>query len=357
MEKLEDKFTAWYSLAVPKFDSDQLKARLQTVSELKQALVEKDVPQLVREFYRLPSNGAYAETMRKALAKDTKYIPKNDDAELAVIAGAVIYSTLAKPSNVADALSLAVFCTEAGGMRVSERVDDVVAGCDEYLRVESIRVREESEGIPALSVDTFTTAVKGLQAHYPAGVPAYGAALDEALTKFATSLKTYSTSVGSYIKTMENHRNEESDILYWILGESTVEGDRYSGMDTKKASILVASDLAQITQFLPGPTSASSLMRKMLRLAAGDNDPHLTISECVDSLEKSRREALAANFSPHDAVLMPILFAFSKAVESGGQGWTSAFSTQTLLEPDKKLRASSIADQLYSELLLRRALS
>jgi len=169
LEKLEDKFVGWYPLVVPKSEPEQIKARLQAVSELSEKLALADVPKLVRQFYRLPVDPAYVQTLRKALAKDENYVPSNDSAELAVIAGAVIYSRLSESSQVADAVAFGVVCVEACGTRNAARIDDVVAGCREYLAQEAVRVRDDNGSVPALPTEVFSAGIKGLQTHYAAG--------------------------------------------------------------------------------------------------------------------------------------------------------------------------------------------
>lgn len=357
MGLLEDKFSEWYSLVVPKAEKEQVNARLASVSDLSKGLKQAQVPQLIRQFYRLPVDTAYVETLRKALdAKDGKYIPSEDAAELAVIAAATVCLAVAKPSHIADAVALGVSCVEAAGMRKAERIDAVVVQCRQYLLDEGVRVREEKKTIPKLATDAFLTGIKGLPPHYPAGLPTYGEALDGLLVSFAGALDKYAKDLGEFIEGIERLRTEESTILYWILGERTVDGVRYSELDIKKACMFVAVDLAHLTGDLPGPISAPVFMQKMLAHTFGES-AKASITTCVDALDPTQRQSIATTFVPKDAVLMPILFAVAKSVESGGTGWTSAFSTQTGLEPQRKMEPIRIAEQLYSELLLLRAIS
>jgi GTPase-associated system-like protein len=358
VERLENVFAKWYSLVVPSFSAEQLHARLKSISQLTHGLATADVLKLVRQFYRLPVDSGYVQTLRKAIDDhDKKYVQSDDAAELAVIAGGVVYSAASESSHLADAVSLAVFCTEAVGMRKVERIDEVVKQCYQYLQEEGIRVREKKETAPKLSTDFFAEAVGNLKNQYPQGLPVYAPLLETALLQLNTALGAYSTSLAQYVERMEQHRTEESNILYWLLGQRTRDGRRYADVEIKKAAIVVATDLAGMTGFLPGPVGAPAFMKQLLEQSPGDVEGMVTISKCVDTLTPPERKMMASNHGAKDAALMPILFAISKAEESGGTGWTSAFSTQTGLDPTSEVKPIKIAEQVYSELLLLRAIS
>jgi hypothetical protein len=358
LQTLEDKFSEWYSIAVPNFTPQQAAARLQAVAVLKQGLKSNNVRSLVRLFYGMPVGDTYLQSFRKVLKdKDGTYV-SNDMAELSIVAGGVIYSAVAEPDSIADAASLAVSCMEAAGLREKRRLDDVVNRCKAYLVEESVRVRDSENQISEFPYKSFAVAIAKFKSSYT-DPEAFGAAVDDHLLKLNAALKEYTKAVDETISRMERRRREESNILYWLFGQTTTT-DRipYSGLDKKVACLAAAVDLAKLTEDLPGPIGARSFIQRLIESASGKAPASTSISDCVTATDEGRRSTLLEGYdSQEDSLFAPISFALAKANESGGDtSWQSAFKNRTELDPTKKMRPADLSELFYSEILLRRAL-
>lgn len=354
---LEDKFPEWYAIVVPNFTAAQAESRLKAALAIAKGLKKPLVPQLVRMFYRLPVEEAYKNDFRQQLkGEDPQYV-SNDEAELAIIAGAVIVSKLKESSNEADAIALAVRCVEAGGLRKSERTNDVVNQCQEYLVHEAVRVRSEHPKLPEFPDKTLAATI-GKVKEKIGDLNTYSQAVEEQLLKLASSIRAQFDRTADLVATLERRRTEESNILYWLFGEATIEGrSPYSTMSELEATLPIAYDLASMMEDLPGPAGVRTFMRKMLRVSGYKDSGTASVADVVNSLKDGHRERYTPSKRVDDAFLMPVTFALEKSKESGGTDWLSAFKTQTLLDPKKKIGLIDLCDLFYTERLLLKALS
>jgi hypothetical protein len=357
LQPLQEVFPAWYSLVDPTAESAKIVALVSSITTTASKFPHSDARKLIRLFYRFPVDQAFESNFRKMAQEGSEQSAAGDGAMLAILAGAVIYAIAAKSSTAADAVSLGVQCIEISGVRSANRIDQVVQQTQHYLKAEGVRVRESNGKTPVFQDEAFTKQLSGLSAHHGAGLPTYAPQLEEILGKLSQAIGKFSKEVAKHIDEFAQVREEESDILYWLLGEKTRTNLKYGELDLPRACFLAAYDLAEMTKLLPGPIGASLFLRKMLSNSLNGEKKKVTFSESVNSLTDDDRKAFIPRFTISDPIFSPLLFAVSKAEEGGGKGWGAAFTTQTSLDPKKAIEPVKLAEQIYSEILLIRALS
>jgi len=349
----ESRFMEWYSVAVPGFDLKQGKSRLEAVREMRTGVSKSNMSGFIRLFFSLPLSTEFVDWFRARLKqKDESYV-SHDQAELAVVAAGLLYSLLETNSELANIAALAIFCVEAAGIRKQPRVDDVVFRSREYLVQQGVAVRENR---------VMTCSFPGSSLLENAQEEESDKESDLSRTEATTILNTLHScfeKIEKNLISLERRHREESDILYWLMGESTLgRHEHFSGFKPAEACLLSAIDLARLTQDLPAPIGAKAFLNRMLRLSSDSEGAKLNITEVVVALHKDRRKEILERYAVKDPILNPLLFAISKSEESGGApSWSAAFKNVTQLDPKKKLAALDLAELFYSELLLSKAMT
>jgi GTPase-associated system helical domain len=356
-------FAEWYNAVALRPKAETLEVRWKAVEAVTAAHKVKKTPDLARVFFKLPGGGTVADELRNAAKKeDTTYIAENDQTELTVLAGGVIALLMAKSSSQADAAALAVVCIEAQGLRKAPRLQGVVDHCRQYLADESVRVRAIDENpVKDLNVATLTKRITERGGVGVSDANSVWNGMDAVFKDVLSDHTAHTKSANLAINESAKRLSEQTDILWWLFGGYTLDGKRaFSELGVPEACYWGARDLAKLTRFMPGPFASPAFLHRMLRLVKDRLPAHVRISDAVDECEKGWKENWLPDLAGQQQVpdVCPMLFAISKSVEvGGGAGWTAAFDHATGLAAGDKLAPTHLAAQIYSELLLLRALS
>ena len=223
---LKDSFSEWYSVVDPGFTGEKITCRLTSITKIAGSTTTKRVVNVVSLFYGVTTDHVFIDEIRAALRDADDTYVSHDTAELAVVAAGVLYLILSKPGNVANTAALFLLCGEYGGMRGTPRIDAVVVRARNYLFEEGSRVREEVLHLPNMA-ELLKTPTKKLQAVAKEGTAAAEAESDtnvglEIQSDILTAFKAYASGMAEALNNLEKRRQEESSVLYWLLGERTL---------------------------------------------------------------------------------------------------------------------------------------
>jgi len=348
-------FADWYT-QVQDIDGPTLKLRWKAVEAAHAALSTEQVPSLLRVFYSRPQADQAKESLRSAAkTADDLFLMDRDDAELSVLAGAVIaHAVNQEGNNLADSLALGVVCMEAEGLRQVGRMQGVVSDVWKYIGAEAVRIRKaEQDSFPKIQTPDLTTAIKSLKAHSECAALAEGVELAfRALTK---ALDDHSQMLEGAVVSLQ--RREETDVLWWLFGGCSLDSTLgFSDMSTGEACFLGARDLSKLTNLLPGPVAARAFLKKMLDSTKSGSSVKLTLKEGVDEFYQRSTNWKVPATTDAVADCCPMLFGLHKCVESGGGAWTDAFHHQTGINAGAEMDAVALASQIYHELLFLRSI-
>jgi hypothetical protein len=356
-------FTEWYNTISLRPTAETLEARWKAVEAVAAGQKVKKIPDLARVFFKLPGGNMAADELRNAARKeDTTYLAENDQNELSVLAGGVIAELVGKSSSQADVAALTVSCIEAQGLRQAPRLEGVVDECMQYLANESVRVRAVGgDSVKDMNVASLTKRITERGGVAVSDVNSVWNGMDAVLKDFLSQHTAHTTSIESAVSQTSNRLAEQMDILWWLLGEHTLDGKKaFSGLGIPEACYWGAKDLAKLTRFMPGPFAAPAFLHRMLRLVKDRLPAQVRISDAVDECEKEWKEQWLPELGGQQQIpdASPMLFAIAKSVEvGGGSGWTAAFDHATGLSASAKLAPAQLALQVYNEVSLLRALS
>ena len=310
---------------------DVIQRRWTGASSLARAVTRPTLDALIRIAFgiRDVKGSCSAEWLRDQLVKaDAAFSLVNNDRELQLMGAAGLLALYITPTEMTISAALGAVTSSLGRQRVLHLPCDILARAERVLHEQSERVRTRvptsSPQIGAAISAAFQNAGQGFQQGGQDATAAFTQSLEGsriAIQAVLESLDVLQTSLSA--------RDEELDILWWLVGGRTSFGGRRFGDVAHSAQpLLFARDLAALTKLLPGPPSISSI------LARATSEPHETcsVAECVNicDLEWIER-SLKADPSP---VCQPIHFALSRRLETrDDSSWIPGWQAQTQLDP------------------------
>jgi GTPase-associated system helical domain len=259
--------------------------------------------------------------------------------EVGILAAAILSKAWAgKPSEVASVGALAIGAGEFLGWKA--RVPQLHGSAKTYLAQAALSVRDPED--PELEgtglADSAEVSFPDDSAHSP-----------ERSRELHEELKDLRSELDEAIVLLEEANRavaEQTSILWWLFGEHLLDGRAW--VDVKEAGrpLEFARDLFAITRFIPGPFGAPRFLRRALAQTEMDADRDLTVGGAVREVQESSKVRSATPAPASSPLLMPILCCLHQ-VEYPAQARPGALHRS----------AMEIAEQLYRELLIQRALS
>lgn len=153
-------------------------------------------------------------------------------------------------------------------------------------------------------------------------------------------------SVSRFIKLQD----EELQMLWWVIGGRSEDRNiPFKGVTAKQKPLVFAKELADSTEFLPGPSSAKALLA---RAGLKEGGGKITIPAAVNASDVDWLASLGvqADISP---VSMPVHSAIFRKLETGDKtSWISGWTAVTGIRQDYSLSALTLGNLFYRERLL-----
>lgn len=151
---------------------------------------------------------------------------------------------------------------------------------------------------------------------------------------------------------------EETDILWWILGETCNETELpFRTLPVGAAALLAALDLAQLTTLLPAHSSSHALLHRVLAAHGNPAEASTSLAEAINGVPREVRERMAAAMkgSSHPR-LMPLTVALrSSLLTKGDLDWIPVFESACEISAGTRLAPVTIATQFLVERLFLKA--
>jgi hypothetical protein len=138
-------------------------------------------------------------------------------------------------------------------------------------------------------------------------------------------------------------------MLWWVFGERSEDLNQlFKDVPAKAQPLVFAKELADVTEFRPGPISTKGLLSR----AGLKENKKLTIPEAVNACEASWLKSLvqAENVSP---LSLPIHFAIGRKLETNDDAsWIVGWATSCGIEEKHAFPALTLGNLFYRERLL-----
>jgi hypothetical protein len=362
MSNLDGKFGAWLKIVLPDSGIAERDQRLNVIREFVATVSKEDILTLDFAFYSAATEQPTIERLRSAMRViDTSFDSKND-AELAVLAAGVLFEILERGGDLAATTALAILCADFGALAGNNHVTELVTKARQFIGAEGIRIREEGVALPNLG-EVLRSALEPRDKEEDKDAEDTNAEEDDAdnepsLHRVVGALADYGDKIHQSLASIEARRAEQSDVLYWLLsGRRQITGVPLKGLKKEQAALFVAVELANLTRQVPGPASASAILSTLLDQCKKSTAPEVTLEACIQSIEAQDGTKHLTKLKVVHPLISPISFALVKAEENGwADGWQNAVKTQTRKSASTKYPVLKIAEQLYCEILLSRAL-
>ncbi len=233
-------------------------------------------------------------------------------------------------------------------------IPDIVQDALQFLADESAALRDIG-GVAVKTIEVPKDGIDGVVAAFNANTPQ---SASDPWTKVINCQIAQIRTLNGQVSLLDKRYNllrEESDILWWLTGESSrIAGDSFSELPMAIVPILIGRELAELTKQLPGPVAMEAFAGRMLTRTQNETKKAIQLAQSVNALERSLRETWHKSHGAHAALdLCPALYACSSSLTvEGAKEWYSAFKTASSLDATVKLTPLELARQTYLESLL-----
>lgn len=361
-----NQFADWYRLANLTFTAEGLEKRSQGIEQLGVEIKYDSVLDIVRL-----SRGEYVpptflNSVIEAFAQFDLTFPRRDNTvEVQVLAGCVIaYLLKGKPSSKSDVAALASVTSDFFSIRRQTIIPDFLEMAQLYLRAEGDRVRQLADIDSTSSAPQKTISQKEINIAKEAVTQGFSAAsvvgvVDTLISEITQGRATISeflnvlVKANSGLKGNQEILQEESNILWWLLGETSRDLDQHvSALPLPAASIIIAKELSDHTFLQPGPVSAKHLLNKMLSIGR-KRLSDTTLHEATNLAPRDWREKWLPSISAVVLDLCPVMLATSNSLSTNGaDDWLPIYEKAMGNNAKEKISATDLAFQVYLECTL-----
>ncbi len=352
----EVDFPSWYQEFLIGLDTARVQQRWSGVMSAVKTATTEDIEGLVRLAFGkragalAPTQGAEERLRRKMRQSDELFPTQGNDREMEVLAAVILSQLLKQESIKAATAALMVTTASFGGARTVNLAVDIVSAAEQAIAdiSDALRLRPNVESmLPAAAPKIDITAARQKVSENALG-DAIGT-LAESVDKVLAALHQRQVRAGKAIAQFLAAQDEELQMLWWHVGGRSWDlKKRFADVDPVVRPLILAKELADITETLPGPASIPALLS---RSGVGD-DGVLRVSEVINAADTTwLSRLLGPNASP---MTHPLHFAIQRQSETGvGDAWVANWAAVAGLEANHALSPLTLATLFYRERLLK----
>ena len=354
---MHPEFGRWYGAVSLGEDREKTNRRWAGVSALVAGATRADVESMICVTFRIKQE-ASAESLariRKPFKDaDDLFEMHGNDRELEVLSGAVLAVLFEKGGDNAATAALAVTTAALGGARRFDLPMDLTALAEQTIA----RIAEERRKRPDLTRHASAESTK-LDFDKSVAKVTEAPNWESVKAAFTLAAESVATVIGKVARanagaidaanTFISIQDEELEMLWWMFGERSDDLDcPFSVIPAEAQSLVLAKELADATQFLPGPISAKPLLSR-----AGLKDKKkVTISAAVNRCESKWLSSFVTD-SSFSLVSQPIHFAIRRKLETGDQtSWIAGWAATAGVDADHAMSPLTLGTLFYRERLL-----
>jgi hypothetical protein len=350
-------FPSWYRNLTIQPSSQELEARWKLVEAIADNLTNEralGVAGLV--FKEFPSRAKPLEWLEEIIREaDSSFPLKDNEAEISLLSAVSAIQLLEADEGSTQAHITALAIQSCVFRKWTPVLPELLNASAAYLASESVRAREATPRPGEIKVNGMAKPVKTLKDAIDQGSPQLAMVAD-ALMAVSTEIRNLQRQLKA-LRESSKHEilAEELNVLWWLMGESSPLADRPFQELGKGAPLILAKDIALLTEVLPVLPRTRAFLSKALALANADADVtgadavQAMSAELVAELLKGLPLDLAKDF-------LPLSVALSRRSEVGdADTWIDPTSRLVVFDFKAKLPAAELGLQFYQENMLVRA--
>lgn len=350
-------FARWYRTLDLEPNPEGEARRRGAVRALVEAAEWEDIETLVRIALKVkkpPSHDATSRVLKFLRDADDTIPTQGNDREVQILCAAALSELFRqKHERVAAGAALAVSMATTNGTRRKVLPLDLAAGAEAAIVVQAKEMRERpalretAPAFPKAEFDKLVATYKASPDPNTAGT-AFGSLAEASNNAFMVLTRWHSSNL-SRIADYFVIQDEELQMLWWILGERSVDRDcAFSKLSQRERPLVMAKELAGMTGYLPGPFAIKSLLSR----AGLRGRDKMTIVECVNACDQAWLEACVGDHEP-SPVTRPIHAAITRKLETGDDAsWVAGWAAAADIDATEKLSTLFLGLLFYRERLL-----
>ena len=355
-------FAEWYrTVNIEPYD-EQLKHRWKGIEDyIKLDFPTSDIFELVKLFFNIPThNEDFHTRFVNCFTNIDSAFKRNYNLEISVLAGVTLITIIEKVESmnilaIFSTLSIAFNKREAVVPDIYEKILDEYNHLSALIRENLLKYKKE---------DSCTPSCKNLCDHLKENGATWDSNTGTLFNNYITSLNNYvikAEEKNEYVTKSISIYSEESQILWWLIGEWSQDLDKpFKELSSTEAALIIGKELADLVNTLPGPYSSEAVLNKMLGSCKKGARKDLIFADAIEQTSIEWRRTVVEKYpSENLKEITPVLTAITKSLEVDNEKeWLPSFKGATKLEADKiKLSSRELAFQMYVECLTIKCLN
>jgi hypothetical protein len=351
-------FARWYATVSIDDAESRRRARWDGVLTVLEDTDRTRVEALLRLAYggRAAPAAEEVQKIREAFrAADETFEMRGNDRELQVLAGAAL-AVLMEDVNESEGAAAALAATTASlaGARKPNVPMDLASLGEAAIRRQGDAKRKRPDLAKLVSVEPpkvdfkrASTKVRE-QANWDGVVEAFGMLAEAASAGLAGLAKRQANTISS-LESFLKTQDEELQMLWWLTGEySDSYGCSLKDVPADAQPFVMGSELAESTQFLPGPPSITAILSR----AGLKERRKLAVTRAVNAPRADWLERLMTDAKP-SALSTPLHEAIKRQLETGaGDAWVSGWAASAGIDATLAVSSVTLGELFYRERLL-----
>lgn len=353
---MREEFPRWYRVVAMGDNRERLEARWKGVIDLVENADQKRVESMISLALRTKPRPPEANvaSLRQSFKKaDDLFDMQDNDREMEILCGTALATLIGSQGEQAALAALLITTASCAGTRVSELPFDLVGTAETAI----IRISDIFRARPDISSTSIAKAPQvGLSQEIANMKQSLnGETAEVVITTLSKQInngllqlaRSSNSSLGTLRKFVAI-QDEELQMLWWLFGGRSKKMDRpFADLPHDAQPFVLASELAEATEFLPGPPSVKPILSR----AGLKEGKKLSVPAAVNACDTGLLRALVDNFEPSQ-ITQPLHFAIKRKLETGDEtSWVAAWSTITGIDADFALPGIELGNLFYRERL------
>lgn len=356
-----EQFPDWYREVDLDPEPEVIDRRAKGIDAVIESLSKEDALELVRLMYDFPLTNKYRETFsQKFRSVDTSFPMKDNARELEVLAASTVAQLYEENGGVAD---LAIFATLCGSFLVG----DMRPPASEILKIAQNKLishaaeQRQTSSLSELEQTSFDLEKQITQLADKCqnnNLKQASDPLSDLLRNITTACAQFEESVREVNVQMQRQIqlfSEETNILWWVIGESS--HDLECGMDQFQvgaACVIAGKELGDLVLKVPGPTSAKALLHRMVASIDEELPDTIDIRSGICACPRHwRKDEFDEDIIDTVGALCPIHCAVKTSLKTdANDDWWPVYTKLTGAESSCAKKPLEVALQTYRERLM-----
>jgi len=352
---MRDEFPRWYRAVDFGDNRAKLDARWQGVSSLARAadrgIVETILAVLLKTRSR-PDAQALAALRSHFKDADDLFEMSNNDRELEILSGTTLATVLDGGGDIAAWAALSTSTALFAGAHAADFPYDfggaseaTIARISERRRTRPTLPRLGQVGRFGVDADTIEKLKQGINHDTVVAAVNVVAAQANAVARDMAGKTNAAIQAMEYFAAIQD---EELQLLWWLFGgRSKMLDCHFADVPADAQAIIFASEVAEATQFMPGPESVKPILSR-----AGLKERKKTgVAAAINAVDAELLRKIVGDVAPAP-VARPLHFAIQRKLEAGDDtSWVANWSAVTGIDADAALPGIELGNLFYRERL------